>query len=930
MKIALCILFSLILTLLTQSFPQQSEKGDPHAIKEVIFESNNIKSVFFNYGAVGKPNYLGNIADMCWNNLGYMFEFGTMLGGEVLANNGDTLRFISDSHILSGQGDYSPDLTKKWGWLPRPGYANPNQNQVANSNNPDSWPSDWTGWKGEYGDGVVIGLNEAYYVMDDFTNAEYPYYPFPGDTTKRGFGVKAEIRVYQFGEGMRDVLILKYKLTNESPKQLNKLYFGFMGDPHIGGAGDYNDDRIYWNSNSGNLKNKNTAYFWDDDMMGMGGLPTGYLGMKFLQTPENKDLTSLRAAVYTNALPNVPKNDPLMWEWFTNGIDSLGELFFTQGDNVVMMGTGPFSLSPGETKEVAFALFLAWNLNDLLNLSSYIQSHYKWFPMSGINGGNNNYKVNLLSPVSGVTSGIVPVTWSNQGSNPGARIFIEYSRNKGDVWSFLADDIPVNSQSYLWNTSSLPDGVNYQIRIVAYNPENFSEFYFDRTPERFTINNPGNAIPEASFISDYTGHSYSQSPMNIGFFAEDADNEPLKVSLEYRIGENGAFVPVFTDWVYASGIHSYNWNFTGLPNSSEYYLRLTVKDDSNTVSSTTKKFAINEYFAYYLPTVFNHISGNATPEISLKVTDPSLITGNNYQISFNTGGTMNIRNLTSGNILIENYPVDSTFSTPVFEGLKLLIKDRKTELDLSKSRFNRTELNNTFQLTNSTVGGFIPAAQDWIIAFNNLDTLANGQYLYPGDTVKTTQNFNAVCPFRIISLNNNNKANYIIQEQLITRNNGKWDIGERIILRADNATGAQTSYQVSFNFPGILPQFGDSLFVYTYKSLTNLDIFTFVPDNSYLLSVKENIVPGEYSLFQNYPNPFNPSTVITYELPVVSNVSLRVFDILGNEVAVLVNEEQQASNHLVTFNAGNLSTGVYFYRLQAGEFVSTKKLVLMK
>jgi len=95
-------------------------------------------------------------------------------------------------------------------------------------------------------------------------------------------------------------------------------------------------------------------------------------------------------------------------------------------------------------------------------------------------------------------------------------------------------------------------------------------------------------------------------------------------------------------------------------------------------------------------------------------------------------------------------------------------------------------------------------------------------------------------------------------------------------------------------------------------------------------SVDDEIIPTEFSLSQNYPNPFNPSTVISYQIPVITFVTLKVFDMIGNEVATLVNEEKQAGYHTVIFNAENISTGVYFYRLQAGEFVSTKKLILMK
>jgi hypothetical protein len=87
---------------------------------------------------------------------------------------------------------------------------------------------------------------------------------------------------------------------------------------------------------------------------------------------------------------------------------------------------------------------------------------------------------------------------------------------------------------------------------------------------------------------------------------------------------------------------------------------------------------------------------------------------------------------------------------------------------------------------------------------------------------------------------------------------------------------------------------------------------------------------SEFELNQNYPNPFNPSTTIEYSLPSSSNVSLKVFDILGNEVADLVNGLQNSGKHSIEFNASNLPSGLYIYRVQAGDFLSNKKMVLLK
>jgi len=88
--------------------------------------------------------------------------------------------------------------------------------------------------------------------------------------------------------------------------------------------------------------------------------------------------------------------------------------------------------------------------------------------------------------------------------------------------------------------------------------------------------------------------------------------------------------------------------------------------------------------------------------------------------------------------------------------------------------------------------------------------------------------------------------------------------------------------------------------------------------------------PEEFALHQNYPNPFNPTTTIKYQIPELSLVTLKVFDVLGSEITTLVNEEKPVGSYEVNFNASSLPSGIYFYKLQAGSFVETKKMMLMK
>lgn len=133
------------------------------------------------------------------------------------------------------------------------------------------------------------------------------------------------------------------------------------------------------------------------------------------------------------------------------------------------------------------------------------------------------------------------------------------------------------------------------------------------------------------------------------------------------------------------------------------------------------------------------------------------------------------------------------------------------------------------------------------------------------------------------------------------------------------------------------------------EGLTNLNVQALTLDNNgYVYAGNENGVwrrplseivtsvddkptqPTEFVLEQNYPNPFNPSTTISYQLPMSSDITLKVYDILGNEIATVVNEYKPAGRYQVEFNAATLSSGVYFYQLKAGDYVNTKKMILLK
>ncbi|MBX7042170.1 MAG: T9SS type A sorting domain-containing protein [Ignavibacteria bacterium] len=89
-------------------------------------------------------------------------------------------------------------------------------------------------------------------------------------------------------------------------------------------------------------------------------------------------------------------------------------------------------------------------------------------------------------------------------------------------------------------------------------------------------------------------------------------------------------------------------------------------------------------------------------------------------------------------------------------------------------------------------------------------------------------------------------------------------------------------------------------------------------------------MPESYSLSQNYPNPFNPATKINFAIPVAGQVTLKVYDVLGKEVATLVNDKRDAGSYSIEFNAANLPSGMYIYRIRSGNFAETRRMMLLK
>ncbi|HMS64356.1 MAG TPA: T9SS type A sorting domain-containing protein, partial [Ignavibacteria bacterium] len=143
------------------------------------------------------------------------------------------------------------------------------------------------------------------------------------------------------------------------------------------------------------------------------------------------------------------------------------------------------------------------------------------------------------------------------------------------------------------------------------------------------------------------------------------------------------------------------------------------------------------------------------------------------------------------------------------------------------------------------------------------------------------------------------------------------------VLDISSLAESSTNLKIRFSMVSNGTIAADGIYIDNIKLTGYSELVTGINSNN-------NVIPTEFELSQNYPNPFNPNTVISYAIGNEGFVLLKVFDMLGKEVMSLVNEKQNAGNYSVNFNGSNLSSGLYYYKLESGNYSGTKKMLLIK
>ena len=253
---------------------------------------NRVLCRIYNYGMIGDlSNNVSGVYPYGTSH-SYFYEFTPVIAASVVDENGYRVHIISDGP--KGLTDNSPE-GYQWGFEPLTGYANPNQEILALTSNEDSWPEswpdkddDWNGfWNGQYGK-YVRADQETFYVMDDYYNDEFDYYPDSTDAgqseRRGGLGVELQVRGYQWNHpAAEDIIIFTYWIKNVGTSTLDSVIFGMYGDADVGGPSSFSDDDAWFDIDN------DIVYQWDHDgwSTSYGGFDPVYFGWSFLESPGN-------------------------------------------------------------------------------------------------------------------------------------------------------------------------------------------------------------------------------------------------------------------------------------------------------------------------------------------------------------------------------------------------------------------------------------------------------------------------------------------------------------------------------------------------------------------------------------------------------------------------------------------------------------------
>jgi len=534
-------------------------RGEDIYRKTGIIQANQVQSIFGNWGIFGKSDdpYSGVWPKGTFH--GHIHEMTIMVASKVIGSDGNPYHVVSESYAWPA--NRAPDGHEYW-WNPLPGYANEHRyfvsqdgtvdttSQVANSSDPTTWPATWPGkdatwdgtWNGYFGQNQFNADGEAYYVIDDFWNDKYPFYPFPGDSTKRGLGLQCETRIFEWANPLaQDQAFIHFRITNTSPtdylRDTRPILFGAYADVEPGGNGSTNDVDAYDID-----KNMVVTYAYQNRGIWSQyqNILPGYMAWKFLESPgiSNDGIDNDNDGMIDERRDNT-------WQQSWRGLPSE----IVGHDNVV----SAFEATHDMNKFLKF-----FNLNSIEDVQAVKQQD--WFPADengnwnketddvgsdGIGPFDPNYKGPDLDGTEGngkpdqgePNFGILDKDESDQiglTSFTAPAFGTVYASNEDQIWAQIQPGVfanPLGNLNLLWIFASGP------FDLTSKQTERFSTAWIFG-PDNTTIYR--NAITSQNIYNN--NYSFAKPPLQPSVHAVPGDH---KVTIYWDNRAENSFNPVY-------------------------------------------------------------------------------------------------------------------------------------------------------------------------------------------------------------------------------------------------------------------------------------------------------------------------------------------------------------------------------------------------
>ncbi|MCK4329197.1 T9SS type A sorting domain-containing protein [candidate division WOR-3 bacterium] len=777
-------------------------------------------------------------------------------------------------------------------------------------------PADTADWplRDDDGNPIIVSSQDSYCQFTDADSSRHTGGGFPLDIEVTQIGYSWYYEIYE------DFLFITYIIVNNSPDTLFYVHAGICCDADVG---DASDDLVDFDAD------RDLGYAYDHDFNEPGWqYPPGYMGFDFLESPldtagEQLGLTAFKITTIQTD-PGDDREAYLLLAGYNFATaeyhpwDSISQ----EQDIRFVQCTGPFSLGSGDTAKVVIAVVAGEDMPDLQTNSDVAQNLYDL--------SFETHKVTVLYPNGGEeVDGTVSITWADSSvtGNP-LTVDILYSRDNGNTWDTLTSGIE-DTHEYEWNTLTVPDGTRYLIKVFVSDAITLGADISDAT---FTINNPGNGVPDIILLSPHRGTV--EGVVAVEWDAADADQDSIVIDISLRRQDSEEWITISEG---EENTGSYLWN-TYLIHNGDYKLKVIARDaDTSSADSSDGYIKIlNDHSP--AGTVIHSNGGCNALSIQALEYIPEDYTGHTYEIRFNLiqrSGFMDplytyeFYDITLDSLLLTAQPLSTKLDGELYVDYTMIIDGFVLELD-SQIDLNFFRFVDFYIVTN--VSGFDgnleidspqpPTPRAWPFRGSDFELC---WIQYPDDTT-------------LISLEVHDITNDVFVP-FGTGTGDSWYIGsgsetldpatdEKIHLCGGyfwfNEDGTMTTppgpgdvWRINSAGPRV-PCDGN---VYTFTTIVGIEEG---PENP-LMSV----------LYQNTPNPFNSETAISYSMISKEMVSLKVYDLAGRVVRTLVDNTQNAGNYNIRWDGkddkGNrLASGIYFYRIDIGGFKSMRKMILLR